>query len=243
MFIVSGALLIASQSGFGQDKITRKNGTVQEGRVVGATASGVKVEIAVGTAKAEVAVPFADIAAVQMEVPASVKEADGIKDPAAIIAKLEAVVNIYKGLPADWVVDAMARVADAYAAKNEGAKSTAIYEEMAKLYPGSKYLIKANVGRAKGALQAGDTAQALLLLEPLLLEANKKVAPTQAESSLYGEAFLVRGQVLEAKKDLPGALESYVTVTTAFYHNETLAKEAAERADKLRSANKNLTVE
>jgi predicted negative regulator of RcsB-dependent stress response len=113
---------------------------------------------------------------------------------------------------------------------------------MATLYPGSRYLIKANVGLAKGALQEKKYDDVLKLVQPLIDEANKKVFPKPDEARLYGEAFLVRGQAQEAKGDLSQALESYLTVVTIFYQNAELVKVAQQKADVLRQNNPRLTV-
>lgn len=231
------ALVLASTAVFAQDKIVLQNDQVQQGQITGSDADGVNITLAIGAVK----VPMTQIKSVEMAAPSALEEAKKA-DAARQVTLLEPLLAKYKALPADWVLDAMGILADAYAVQGQDDKSGAIYDQIRKLYPGSKYLIKANVGTAKTAIRKGNADEAIQLLKPLITEANAQIAPPPDKSALYGEAFLVLGQAQELKGDASAALESYLTVVTSFYANPDLVKTAQEKAAKLRDSKPNLMV-
>ncbi|MES2310249.1 MAG: tetratricopeptide repeat protein [Verrucomicrobiota bacterium] len=240
-FILTAVLLLSGRMLRGEDIIFLKTDQQQKGQIVGADGTNVLLEIAVGSGKGRVPVPISNIQKIEMTVPSEVTSVKKT-DPAAVISTLEPVVKKFKGLPADWVVDAMGTLADAYSATGKNTEAAAYYSQIEQLFPGSKYVIKANVGKAKAALSAGNTDEALKLLDPLIEAANKTAAPSAEEGRLYGEAFLVKGMALEKKNDLEGALESYLTTVTSFYHHVDVVNQAEELAKKLRSQNPQLVV-
>jgi hypothetical protein len=201
--------------------------------------SGGNAQINIGAGT--IGVRLTDIASVEMTVPTEMKLSESAP-PDRVIALLQPLTTKFKGLPADWVVDAMGRIADAYAAQNKNGEAAAVYKEMASLYPGSRYLIKANVGMAKTAFQDQKYDETLRLVKPLVDEANKKLFPTANEARLYSEAFLVQGQAYEGKGEAALALESYLTVVTIFFQNPETVKAAQQKADQLRQKNPGLTV-
>ncbi len=226
---------------FAEDTIFLKSDKKQVGTIVGADGSNVIVEIVVGSGKGRVPIPISTIQKIEMTVPSEISTLNR-SDFSSVVTVLEPLVKKFKGLPADWVIDAMGTLADAYTATGKIAESTALYAQIEQLFPGSKYLIKANVGKAKGALASDNLDEALKLLEPLIESANKTAAPSAEEGRLYGEAFLVKGMILEKKKDLEGALESYLTTVTSFYQNVDIVGKAEEQAKKLRNQNPQLVV-
>jgi tetratricopeptide (TPR) repeat protein len=163
-------------------------------------------------------------------------------DPATVVATLAPLVKQYAGLPADWVVDAMAQLADAYDAQGKSAQASDIYAQINALYPGSPYQNEAIAGAAKLDLNAGKTADALSLLQPVVNQANQHVAPSAAEARGDAKIFLVYGQVLQAQKQNAAALEAYLTVKTLFYENPALADQAGKLADALRAQNPGVSV-
>lgn len=232
----SGVLSLADVSAWAQDKITKTDETVMTGQIVGVLNNQIQIKLPVGT----VGVPVAQVKAVEMKVPAEVA-ASVNASPAQIISTLGPIANTFKGLPADWAVEAMAAVADAYSAQGDGAKAHELYVEMGKLYPGSRYLIKANVGLAKTALQNKQPDEALKLVQPLIEQSAQKFFYPEAECRLYAEAFLVQGHAFEAKGQFSEALASYLMTSTVFYQNETINAEAVTRVAKLREANPKLS--
>lgn len=239
--IIGTLLLLLMGMLWSEDTVYLKAGDPQKGQIIGADGVNLMLEIAIGSGKGKVPIPLSNIQKVEMAVPAELSSL-AKSDPAAVISGLEPLVKKYKGIPADWIVDAMANLADAYTATGKMEESKALYDQLAQFFPGSKYLIKANVGRAKGLLSAGNLEEALKQLEPLIELADKTAAPSAEEGRLYGEAFLVKGRILEKKNDLEGALESYLTTITSFYQNVEVVSQAEEQAKKLRSQNPQLVV-
>jgi tetratricopeptide (TPR) repeat protein len=230
-----GALTLANTVSLAQDKIIANDGKVQEGEIVGFSNNQVMIKLPAGT----IGVPLVQVKRVEMAAPPAIKQALATA-PAASLSVLEAAVTKFKGLPADWVVEAMGHLADGYASQNNAGKAEALYQEMSRLYAGSRFIIKATVGMAKTALQQNQPDQALQLLRPLIAQANARFYQSMDDSRLLGEAFLVQGQVLEAQGKLGEALASYLQTTTLFFHNEPVTKEAATRAAQLRERNPKL---
>jgi tetratricopeptide (TPR) repeat protein len=225
------------------DQLKRKDGTIITGQIQGVSNGQVMVKSRTANG-GEVRLPYylSDIQSVDMAPPAAYT---GLKDaaPAAVIAALEPLVKQYAGLPTDWVVEAMAKLADAYAVQNQSAKALEICNQIDTLYPGSKYHLQAVAIKARMSLQQGKPAEAIAAVKPIIDEANQNLAPSQAEGGLYATAFLVYGQALEAQKQNPQALEAYLTVKTMFYQNPALAEQADQLAKKLREQNPGLGVD
>jgi tetratricopeptide (TPR) repeat protein len=239
--ILFAALFLIGKMAWAEDTIFLKNEQQQVGQVVGADGVKVILEIAVGSGKGRVPVPISNIQRIQMTIPTEVTSLNKA-DSSSVITILDPIVKKFKGLPADWVVDAMGTLADAYNATGKTTEAATYYSQIEQLFPGSKYVIKANVGKAKAALTSGNLDEAIKLLDPLIEAANKTAAPSAEEGRLYGEAFLVKGMVLEKKNDFEGALESYLTTVTSFYHHADVVNQAEELAKKLRSQNPQLVV-
>jgi hypothetical protein len=234
--VFSGVISLADTGVWAQDKITKTDDNVLTGQITGVLNNQIQIKLPVGT----VGVPIFQVKSVEMKAPPEVA-ASVNASPAQIIATLGPIANTFKGLPADWAVEAMATVADAYSAQGDGAKAQELYVEMGKLYPGSRYLIKANVGLAKTALQNKQPDEALKLVEPLIVQSSQKFFYPEAECRLYSEAFFVQGQAFEAKGKFPEALASYLMTSTVFYQNEKINAEAVTRVAKLREANPKLS--
>lgn len=237
-FFVCVGLLLAISPVHGQDKIALKTGQEVSGKILDVTGGNVNVSVGVGT----IPYPLSGIASVQMAAPAELDKArSGGADQAIVL--LEPIVKKFKGLPVDWVTDAMVLLADSYTQTGKDAQSMAIFEDMVKLYPGSRHQVRAQAGLAKASLKEGKLDEALAQLAPLVAEANKSFSPSQEDGRAYSEAFLIQGQALEKQGKLKEALESYLTVVTIFYQNPVAAKTALEQADKLRKNNPQVVVE
>jgi tetratricopeptide (TPR) repeat protein len=243
--LIALAFILLAVRSVADDQIIKKDGSVIAGRIVSVSDGQVMVESrtsAGGTAK----VPYyiTDIKSVSMAVPADVTkaEAKGVA-PAAVIAALEPQVKRFAGVPADWVVEAMAQLAQAYAAQGQADRAVATYNQITQLYPGSAYENVAKAGKAELSLNAGKIDEALAGVQPIVDQANKDIAPSPTDGALYAKAFLVYGQVLEAQKKPQQALEAYLTVKTMFYQNPVLVDEAAQRAHNLRDHNPGLGIE
>jgi hypothetical protein len=226
------------------DKIVQKSGAVITGQIVGV--SGGEVTVMSKTSNGGTArIPYAlsDIKSVEMAPPPAAIQADG-QAPGAVVAALKPVVQQYAGLPADWVLKAMGQLADAYSQLGQDDAATAIYAQIGQLYPGSSYTNIAVAGQAKLLLKQGRIDQALAAVKPIIDAANKDVAPSPSDGRAFANAFLVYGQILEAQKKFPEALEAYLTVKTMFYQPELagLVAQSEQLAQNLRAQDPGLGV-
>lgn len=227
------------------DQIVKKDGTVIPGQITGV--SGDQVWVVSHTSNGGIAkVPYyiSDIKSISMATPANVSQVQAPNTPpATVISTLEPEVKLFAGLPAPWVVDAMAQLGDAYTQVGQTNKAMEIYTKIGELYPGSAYVNVANASKAQMALDANKVEEALKIVQPIVDEANKNIAPSPAEGATYAKAFLVYGKVLLAQKKPQQALEAFLTVKTMFYQNPTLVAEAEHYVDDVRKNNPGIGVE
>jgi len=229
----------------GADQIIKTDGTTIDGHIVSVSGNQVMVEGHTASGgDAKFPVTLTDIDSVKMAVPAEVAKvnARGV-GPGDVIAILEPATKQFAGLPADWVVEAMARLGEAYTEVGEVDKALAIYNQISRLYAGSAYENVAKAGEAELNLETGKIDEALAAVQPIVEQANKDIAPSPADGALYAHAFLVYGRVLEAQKKPQQALEAYLTVKTMFYQNAVLMDQADQLANNLRTHNPGLGVE
>lgn len=225
------------------DTIIQKNGTKIVGKIVGVSDGQVTI-----TSKASngspVTLPYmiSDIKSVAMDPPPQMVASKG-QPPAQVVAALAPLVKSYAGLPADWVVDAMAQLADAYSTLKQGDQASAIYTQINTLYPGSAYTNIAVAGQANLLLSQGHPDQALAMIQPVIAAANKTVAPSAGDARAYASAFLVYGQILEAQNKAPEALEAYLTVKTMFYQNQSLVDQSDQLVKNLQAHNPGVSVD
>jgi tetratricopeptide (TPR) repeat protein len=241
-FALSLAVAIPSAS-FADDMIIQKNGTKIPGHIIGVSDGQVTI-----TSKASngspVTLPYSisDIQSVIMDPPPEFVATKG-QPPAQVVAALAPLVKSYAGLPADWVVDAMGALADAYTTLNQDDQASAIYAQINQLYPNSPYTNLAVAGQAKVQLAQGHADQALATIQPVIDAANKTVAPSAPDARAYASAFLVYGQILEAQNKAPEALEAYLTVKTMFYQNQTLVDQSDQLVKNLEAHNPGVSVD
>jgi tetratricopeptide (TPR) repeat protein len=244
-FLFALAITVSALRSSADDQITKTDGTVISGQITGASGGQVTVESRTSSGGiAKIPYYISDIKSVSMATPADVAKASlpGTA-PAMVVTVLEPRVKQFAGLPADWVVQAMAQLAQAYAAQNQADKATAMFGQIDKLYPGSKYHVAAAAGMAEMSLKAGKIQEALAAVQPIINQANKDIAPSPSDGALYANAFLVYGQALEAEKKPQQALEAYLTVTTMFYQNPALAQQADLLAKNLRDHNPGIGID
>jgi tetratricopeptide (TPR) repeat protein len=227
------------------DQIVKTDGTVITGTITGSSDGQVTVQSTTSRGGiAKVPYSIADIKSITMATPDAVTKVQGEGvPPGTVIAALEPEIKQFAGMPADWVVAAMAQLGDAYAANGQADKALAMYNEISKDYPGSAYENVAKAGKAKMSLKAGKIEEALAAVQPIVDQANKDIAPSPSDGALYAGAFLVYGQVLEAQKKPQQALEAYLTVTTMYYQNPNLVEQADQLAKNLRDHNPGVGVE
>lgn len=234
--LLAGVSLLLLVGARADDQILKNDGTTISGQIIGVSDGQVTVQST--TSRGGIAkVPYAlsDIKSVTMATPPEVTAASAPgTSPAAVVGALEPVVKQFAGLPTDWVVGAMAQLAEAYDAEGDSAKAVAVYDQIVQLYPGSAFENVAKAGKAEMSLKAGKIDDALAAVQPMVDQANKDIAPSPADGALYAKAFLVYGQVLEKKNEPQQALEAYLTVKTMFYQNPALVQQAEQLATALR---------
>ena len=240
-----GSLLLAialPTFALADDQITMKNGNVIPGKITAVSDGEVTVQSTASNGS-KVTLPYqiSDIKSVTMAPPPEMAAVKG-QSPVQVVAALAPLVKAYAGLPADWVLDAMAQLADAYTALNQGDQAAAVYAQINQLYPGSAYTLVATAGTANLLLAQGKADQALAAVQPVIDAANKTMAPSASDARAYANAFLVYGQVLEAQKKFPEALEAYLTVKTMFYQNPMLVDRADVMVKKLRASDPAVSV-
>ena len=243
--LIALAFILLVLRSVADDQITKKDGSTITGRITGVSGDQVAVESHASNGSIVKGLySISDIKSVSMAVPADVTkvQAQGVA-AAAVIAALEPPIKQFAGLPANWVVEAMAQLAQAYAAQGQADRAVATYNQIDTLYPGSKYHAQAVAGKAEMSLKAGKIDEALAAVQPIVDQANKDIAPSPADGAIYANAFLVYGQVLEAQKKPRQALEAYLTVTTMFYQNPNFVDQADQLAKRLRDHNPGLGVE
>jgi tetratricopeptide (TPR) repeat protein len=227
---------------FAQDQIIQNNGSVISGQITGVSDGEVTITTAASNgAQATIPVHLSDIKSVVMAAPADLVAARGLP-PAETVAKLEPLVKAYAGLPTDWVVDAMSQLADAYSDLKQNDKAAAEYAQINQLYPGSAYTDIATAGQARLQLAQGKVDEALATLQPVITAADKTVSPAASDARAYAAAFLVYGQILEAQKKYPEALEALLTVKTVFYQNQALVDQSDEMVKNLRAQDPGVSV-
>jgi tetratricopeptide (TPR) repeat protein len=225
------------------DQITMNNGKVIPGHIVSVSDGQVTVQSTASNGSI-VTLPYqlSDIKTVTMAPPPELAAAKS-EAPAQVVAALGPLVKAYAGLPSDWVLDAMAQLADAYTSLNQDDAANAIYAQINQLYPGSVYSPIATAGQAKVLLSQGKPDQALATVQPVIDAANKTMAPSGPEARAYAGAFLVYGQILQAQGKLPQALEAYLTVKTMFYQNQALVDQSDQLVQKLRATDPGVSVD
>jgi tetratricopeptide (TPR) repeat protein len=226
------------------DQIVKNDGTTVTGHILGVSDGAATVEQHIGSGVGKFPIMLSDIKSIQMDPPPGVAQAESPSTPPGdVIHALEAPVNQFAGLQAKWVVDAMARLGDAYSQVGQTDKALEIYNKIGSLYPNSAYINVANASRAQVDVDAGKLDDALNIVKPIVDKANQDIAPSPIDGATYAKAFIVYGRVLEAQKKLPEALEAFLTVKTMFYQNPNLVAEADHYAQDLRTQNPNLGVD
>jgi tetratricopeptide (TPR) repeat protein len=225
-----------------EDQVIQNNGTVITGQITGVSDGEVTVTTKTSNGgQATIPYHLSDIKSVVMTPPADVAAAKDLA-PADVVAKLDPLVKAYAGLPTDWVVDAMSRLADAYTDLKQDDKAAAVYAQINQFYPGSAYTNIATAGQAKLLLAQGKADEALAALQPVITAADKTVSPSASDARAYAAAFLVYGQILEAQKKFPEALEALLTVKTVFYQNQALVDQSDELVKNLRAQDPGVSV-
>ena len=220
-------------------KVKGSTAGAQQGIVIGASAGGVKIQIGAQT----LTLPPAMFESFQMAPPPEYGQgyqAYTAGDLPKALTLIKSVTDRYKGLPTEWAQYATGMLGDIYVASGEFDKAEAAYNEFKKLYAAAAAggSPTSEVGLARIAVAKKDYATAKAKLEPITAEALKEKNVPPAKALAFSQAFLVSGQLKEAEGNLQGALEDYLRTVTLFYHDRVAANAAQQKADELRSRDK-----
>ncbi|MGB8166307.1 MAG: hypothetical protein WCF18_02380 [Chthoniobacteraceae bacterium] len=211
---------------------------VQQGQVVGASASGVQIKI--GAQMITLAPGMFE----SFQMPPPPEYGNGYQAYTAgelpkALALIKSVTDRFKGLPTDWAQYATGMLGDIYVATGEYDKAEAAYNDFKKLYQAAGGSSPTSeVGLARIAVAKKDLAGAKARLEPIITAALAEKTVPPAKQLAYSQAFLVSGQLKEEEGNLQGALEDYLRTVTLFYHDPSAVTAAQQKADALRSRDK-----
>ena len=224
--------LTLASSAFAQDKITTRDGRVQDGKILGVVNGTVQLQSGAGS----VGIPAAVIASITMAVPAEFPAglaAYEAKDYAKALPLIKGVADKFKGLPGlAWAQQAASILGDIYVATNKLPEAEAAYLDFQKVY--GQGALGAEVGLARLAIAKGDFAQAIQKLTPIREEALKTKVPPADKAASFSQAFYLLGLALDNQKDYPAALENYLLTATLFYQDRSAVADAQVKADALR---------
>jgi hypothetical protein len=221
----------ATTAALAQDKIIRKGGQVLEGKII----KGDSESITYTTGSMTAPILMKDVERIEMVSRVNFAEINLDENVDEAIRILESAITDFKGIPVEWIPQAMALLADAYQAKNETPKANELYESIRKLYPNEpKFLLKANLSAAKADVRQGKTAEAIRLIQPLVEEASRSLAANLQQTMIFAEAYLIQGMILEHEEKFKEALGAYVKVYTLYPQAVQPAKEAQTAAERLR---------
>jgi len=230
--LAAGLITSGARPALSQETITLRGGQTTPVRILGVTSSGVKVQMGAAT----MVEPFGNVTAVTMNPPpefAAAVAAYERNDLPTALRNAQAVAQAYRGLPLDWVQQAMLMVGDIYVAMNQLPQAEQEYRDYQGAYPAAG-VADVNVGLARIDVARKNYDAAKAKVDPILAEALKVRNPPKAAAALIGRAFLVSGQIKEQSGDLPGALEDYLRTAAVFPEDRVAAASAQERADALR---------
>ncbi len=241
LFAVGLSLFFAAGAA-AQDKITTRDGRVQDVKILGMAGSSVQVQVGGGS----IGIPLATIApgGISMAPPAdfaAAKAAYEAKDYTKALTSAKAVATKYRGLPTDWAQQAASLVGDIYVSLNRLPEAEAAYLDFQKIY-GGQGSIQSAVGLARIAVSKKDYKGARERLEPITTKALSEKSPAPSVAPAYSQAFYLMGQIDEAEQNYPSALENYLRTVTLFYQDRPSADAAQARADDLRKKDPTLTV-
>jgi len=216
-----------------QDAVIMKTGLTREGKIIGVSGANVRLQIQGG---GSIGIPLSEIREIRMDIPpefdaAASRLAEG--DAAGAVGALQKINDTYAGLPAPWAMRASALLGDAKLAAGDKEGAAAAYDKLSKAYP--EATAQANLGRARLAVDGGNLAEALPLLEPLLAASDQTVFPAPSDAAALCQAQLLAGRVQEAAGDHQAALASYLKASALFPFDKTSATDAQKRADALRA--------
>jgi len=217
--------LLLTQGLCAQDKVHTQQGAVHDGRIMKVDADGVWIDLGGAQSK----IKRSDLTRVEIPVPPDAAEAFKMHDAGrydAAIAKLEAVMAHYEGLPQDWIEQAGYILADCHLKAGQFAKAHDLFQRTEKYFPDSPRVSTSVAGRARAAFGMKNYADAVKLLEPLVAGKEKILGLSDADKNDLASACLTLGECYYAQDQKPKALESFLKVTALYYVNSAAVSEA-----------------
>lgn len=200
-----------------------------EGKVVGLKDGMIQIQSASGVTP----FPLTSVTEVIMPPPPEFDQTASL--PAAqAIPILEPLVAQWKGVPADWVPAAMARLAKAYLDVGKISEGSILYTQIDTTYPNSSYHSLAVIGKALVAMRSGAAAGALTQIQPLLDQAKSVTLPAPADEENYTQLFIAAGQIAKAQNKPELALEYFMKVKVLLYRYPAGQILADKEIDELR---------
>lgn len=242
LLFAAGCALLLGLEANAQDFIFLDDGSQQQVKVIGMSATGSTLEYYVGQGK--FGLPVRRLREVRMTPPpeyAQALQAYDAKDFPKALKLLTIVTDRFKGMPSPWAQQATGMLGDLYIALDDLAKAEEAYNEFRKLYPVGGSL-QSEVGLLRLAVAKKDYATAKTKLPPIMEAALKEKTVPPAYALAFSQAFLVSGEVKQAEGNLAGALEDYLRTVTIFYHDRAAVSAAQDRADALRKEHPEITV-
>ncbi len=238
------ALCLGVSSAVAQDRLIFADKHVQEGKVTGMSGNSVLLSLTTATgAPGQMGFDLGLISRVEAAPPAAFPAgtaAYAAGDWNKALAIIKPITEQFRGLPTEWARQASAMLGDIYVEKNDVARAESAYNDFRKLYPGGNSL-RYNLGQIRIALARANDTAARQQLDPLIAAALKNPNEvSRADGAVYGQAFLLLGQLLEKEGKPSAALEDYLRTVTLFYQDAAATARAQSRADALRAAHKGL---
>lgn len=215
-----------------QDAVILQDGKQHVGKVLGASGTGVQIQIGQGT----ITLPMAAVKEVRMPIPVewgAALKAFEERDIKKAFTLAKGISDKFKGLPTEWAQQATAMIGDIYIEQGDTAKAEAAYKDFQRLYPGQGSA-QADLGMARLAVARKEFKDARTRIEPIAKKALEEKNPARANALLYSQAFFLMGQIEEASGNKAAALENYLRTVGVFYHDRGAAVLAQQKADALR---------
>ncbi len=231
---------------YGADKMIMADGKIEEGELIEYDSQ--RKEYLFKTQFGQIPYQEAKVKKIEMEVRQDYKDAldaisQGLWQRAEV--KLKSLWERYRGANVPWVLEAAGYYAESLEQqKKPSFEIEKIYNEIIKLYPGSIYQLKGEIGKAKAkAGFAPDEALATLasIEERLKKEGKITAMPDKQTMSIMSEIYFTKGEIF-VEKDPSAALEAYLKVATLYFYPEERSRLAQEKADELRSKHKGIFV-
>ena len=151
---------------------------------------------------------------------------------AAALTVLKPLVDRYMVLPVPWVQDAVVAVVRCHTELKQFAEADAVAKKLSEYQPGLANRVKPYLAIALAGQNKND--EAIAVLTEVVKSGEGKLVVTQAESRMFGLAYMALGDCNAAKGNAAKALECYLNTVVLYYQDEQIARQAQTKADELK---------